>query len=589
MIRKLLILSAMLAGWVLPATAELRSAESADDYFRGIHEAEWNWRVNAIGIDDDADEVRKIRSDFRDASLGGQAAKLDYLERVWNKLDLVPEQSLSSGSRIDYLVYRPQIEALLAKQRFRDYEMPLNSSGGFWGRAQSYARKPYRTESDYRTYISLLRAIPAHFDENIINMRAGLARGFTQPQTVLAGRDAPIAAVAEAKPEETVFYGPFRDMAAGLPKALQEELRAEATMAIHEAVIPSYRGLLAFLRDEYIPGARTTIAAQALPDGSAYYQSKIHEYVTLDLFPDEIHEIGLAEVAKLRIQMNDAMRETDFPGELPEFLEFLRTDPRFYPTSEEELLKEAAWISNRFDSISEQWFGRMPRKRFGIRPMAAETAPFSSYASGGPGYYLINTYDLPSRPLYVLTALTLHEAAPGHAFQMPLAAENSDQPAFRKKVYMSAYGEGWALYCEKLGVEMGLYETPYDLFGMLNYQIWRAARLVVDTGIHAKGWSRERAIAYMKKNTALSIREIESEVDRYISVPGQALSYYLGQLAIEKARAKAQAALGDQFDIREFHDIVLETGSVPLPVLETIVDSYVAGKLAGRGRHPVNR
>jgi uncharacterized protein (DUF885 family) len=571
---------AVLAMLWLPASAmaaaEGAATATAEERFRAIHESEWPWRVREIGIEDDDDEARRIHAEFRDVSAPAQMARQAYLEKVMAQLEGIDPGSLAESTRIDYAVYRAQIEALLARYRYRDYEMPLNSSGGFWSHAAGHARKPYRTEADYRAYLSLLRGLPRYFEQNIANMRSGLQRGFTQPRTVLAGRDAPIAAIADAKPEGTPYYKPFVDMPGAIPAQVQAELRRQARAAIGEAVIPAYRALRDFLRDSYVPGARTSLAAYDLPEGAAYYRSRIREYVTLDLAPEAIHEIGLREVARIRGEMEQAKRASGFDGDLQGFLEFLRTDPQFYPASEKELLKEAAWIANRFDSIAPNWFGRMPRMRFGIRPMPAETAPFSSYAVGGPGYYLLNTYDLISRPLYVLTALTLHEAAPGHAFQMPLAAENSAQPIFRQKVYMSAYGEGWALYCEKLGVEMGMYETPYDLFGMLNYQAWRAARLVVDTGIHAKGWDRARAIAYMQQNTSLNQREIETEVDRYIAVPAQALSYYLGMLAIERERAKAQLALGDRFDIRAFHDAVLEAGSVPLPALEKHVDDYLA-------------
>jgi len=277
------------------------------------------------------------------------------------------------------------------------------------------------------------------------------------------------------------------------------------------------------------------------------------------------------------------MKETGFEGDFPAFLEFLRTDPRFYAKIPEELLRRAAWIAKVFDGKASLFFGFLPRARFAIRPVPDDIAPFYTAGRGGESY-LLNTYDLPSRPLYNLTALTLHESAPGHSFQMAIARENRNQPDFRRFSYISAYGEGWALYCEKLGVEMGMYETPYDRFGMLGYQVWRAARLVVDTGVHTKGWSRQQAIDYLARYTALPEREIASEVDRYISWPGQALSYYLGELAILKAREKAEAALGDRFDIRAFHDAILALGSVPLPVLEARVDRFIAE--GGRGPYP---
>jgi len=366
--------------------------------------------------------------------------------------------------------------------------------------------------------------------------------------------------------------------------ATQAELRSRGEAAIRDAVIPAHAKLLKFLRDEYIPGARTTLAAYDLPDGKAYYQSKIREFVTLDLPPDQIHQIGLAEVARIRARMLDVMQQVGFKGDLPAFLQFLRTDPQFYAKTPQELLNDAAWIAKTFDGKASQWFGRLPRSRFAVKPVPAEIAPFYTGGRGGPGIYLVNTYNLPSRPLYSLPALTLHESAPGHAFQMPLAAENKALPDYRRETYISAYGEGWALYCEALGEEMGMYKTPYETFGMLSYQMWRAARLVVDTGIHSQGWSREQAQRYLHDNTALADHEIETEVDRYIAWPGQALSYYMGELEIRKARAKAEQRLGPKFNIRAFHDAVLELGSVPLPVIDQRVDRLIAA--GGKGPYP---
>jgi uncharacterized protein (DUF885 family) len=290
---------------------------------------------------------------------------------------------------------------------------------------------------------------------------------------------------------------------------------------------------------------------------------------------DEIHRIGLAEMAKIRAEMAVTIAQTGFKGDLPAFLQFLRTDPRFYAKTPEELLMRAAWTAKKFDARAGEYFGYLPRQRFAIKPVPSDQAPYYTAGRGGPGVYLVNTYNLPARALYSLPALTLHESAPGHAFQMPIALEQKGVPPFRR-AYISAFGEGWALYTERLGVEMGIYETPYEVFGMLSYQAWRASRLVVDTGIHAKGWTREQAQAYLSENTALSQHEVETEVDRYISWPGQALSYYLGQMAVMEARAKAEKALGSKFDIRHFHDTVLQLGSVPLPVLAGRIDRFIA-------------
>ncbi|WP_336965619.1 DUF885 domain-containing protein [Sphingobium aquiterrae] len=581
---KVVLALVLLCGAPVPAlaqaavqTAAHEGETAADARFRALYTREWAWRQREIGIEDEDDSNLPIRSRLPDVSAATQEKRRAYLEQVQAALDAIRPAGLSPRVQVDYAVYHAQIEALVARWRFRDWEKPVGSSGGFWNGAARDARRPFRTEQDYLNILSLMRDVPRYFDEQVANMQAGLARGFTAPRATLVGRDKPLAAIAEAaSPQATPFYAPFRDMPATIPAARQAELRAQAVALIRDMVIPAHKKVLAFFRDTYIPGARETLAAEALPDGKAYYRSKIREFVTRDMDPDMIHRIGLEEVAKIQAEMVATMRETGFKGDLHAFFDVLRTDPRFYPTSEEQLLREAAWIAKRFDAKANLWFGRMPRRRFGITPMPAATAPFSTYALGGPGYFLLNTYNLPQRPMYVLTALTLHESAPGHGFQMPLAEENEDQPDFRRKVYMSAYGEGWGLYCEKLGVEMGIYQTPYDLFGMLNYQVWRAVRLVVDTGIHAGGWSRDRAIGYMKDNTSLTDQEITTEVDRYIAGPGQALSYYLGEMAIVDARTRAEKALGSKFDIRNFHDMILELGSVPLPVLAARVDRFIA-------------
>jgi uncharacterized protein (DUF885 family) len=425
--------------------------------------------------------------------------------------------------------------------------------------------------------------IPRYFHEQMDQMRAGMKRGFTPPRVTMQGRDTSITAVTEATPEDSLFYTPFRDMP-GIPPAKQASLRAQALKVIREVVQPAYAELLTFMRSEYVPGMRTTLAAADLPDGRNYYRAKIREFTTLDMDADEIHRLGVAEVQRLHEAMLAAMRETGFNGDFAAFLGFLRSDPRFYAHTPQELLMRAAWVAKRFDGKASQFFGYLPRARFAIKPVPDDLAPFYTAGRGGAGVYLLNTYDLPSRPLYNLTALTLHESAPGHAFQIPIAMEHKDQPSFRQLTYMSAYGEGWALYCERLGLEMGMYDSAYERFGMLGYQIWRAARLVVDTGVHAEGWSRAQAIDYLKQYTALPEHEIGTEVDRYIAWPGQALSYYLGERAILEGRERAEKALGERFNLRAFHDAVLELGSVPLPVLQRRIDRFIAE--GGRGPYP---
>jgi uncharacterized protein (DUF885 family) len=570
--------------WIMAAVCTMEAAaaaDTADARFRAIYTAEWTWREQQFPDNEDAQ--RKIQDHLPKTDPATQAMRLRMWQDVLRKLDAVRSTELSPAEQLNYAVYRPQIETLIASQQFRDYEMPANADTTFWTDLGYTARRPFRTSQDYRNWIAQMKDIPRYFREQTDEMRRGLKRGFTPPQVTMKGRDASITAVTEASPEASLYYTPFKDMP-GIAPAEQASLREQATGTIRDTVQPAYRELLKFMRTEYLPGTRTTLAAYDLPDGRAYYQAKIREFTTLDQDPAAIHAFGESEVERLHQEMLAAMKETGFTGDFAAFLKFLRSDPQFQAKTPQELLMRAAWIAKRFDGKASQYFGLLPRARFAIKPVPDDLAPFYTAGRGGPGLYLVNTYDLPSRPLYNLTALTLHESAPGHAFQLPLALEHKQQPEFRQHTYLSAYGEGWALYCEKLGLEMGMYDTPYDRFGMLNYQIWRAARLVVDTGIHAQGWSRERALAYFHDYTALPEHEIETEVDRYIAWPAQALSYYLGEDAILKARAKAEKALGARFNVRAFHDAVLELGSVPLPVLTARIDRFIAE--GGKGPYP---
>jgi uncharacterized protein (DUF885 family) len=570
-----LALSTLVAPAVAAAPAATHAATKADARFQAIYGAEWQWRVKQR-LAWDEDEPRADGAELPKVDARTQAARLAQWQGVLRRLDGIRPADLSPPGRINYAVYRAQIAAFVEAQRFREYEQPINADSAFWSDIAYIARRPLTTAAEYRAYLGQLGDLPRYFGEELDNMRAGLARGFTPPQVTLAGRDAPLLNIVNAKrPEDTVWYTPFKTMPAAIPADEQARLRAQGVALIDSAVKPAYARALAFFRDEYVPKARTTLAAESLPDGKAYYQSKIVEYTTTSMTAAQIHAIGLSEMAKIRAEMQQTMEKAGFKGDLPAFLGFLRSDPQFYAKTPDELLMRAAWIAKKFDGKADQYFGYLPRRRFAIVPVPPDQAPYYTSARGGPGIYLVNTYDLPARALYSLPALTLHESAPGHAFQMPVALEQHGVPPFRR-AYISAYGEGWALYCERLGSEMGMYETPYETFGMLSYQAWRAARLVVDTGIHAMGWTRAQAQAYLHDNTALSDHEIETEVDRYISWPGQALSYYLGEMAIMEARKKAEAALGEKFDIRAFHDTVLQLGSVPLPVLQARIDTFIA-------------
>jgi uncharacterized protein (DUF885 family) len=414
----------------------------------------------------------------------------------------------------------------------------------------------------------------------------GMERGMTLPQVVLQGIEVTMGTHVVDHVKDSVFYEPVASFPGSIPAAQQSRLRREGTKAIEAGVVPGYRALLEFMTGEYIPGARTTLGASQLPDGRDYYAQRIRHFTTLDLSAQEIHEIGLAEVERIRNEMMKIIAEVEFDGSFAEFLEFLRTDPAFYAKTAEELLKEAPFIAKRMDGKLPGLFGRLPRLPYTVEPVPEHIAP--KYTAGRyvgapvgstqPGRYWVNTYALDTRPLYNLEALSLHEAVPGHHLQISLNQELENLPDFRRHSYLSAFGEGWGLYSEWLGLEAGFYTDPYSNFGRLTYEMWRACRLVVDTGVHAMGWTREQMMEYLASHTALSLHEITTETDRYISWPAQALSYKIGQLKILELRRMAEKQLGERFDVREFHDAVLRNGSIPLSVLEDVIEDYLNEK-----------
>ncbi|WP_239535307.1 DUF885 domain-containing protein [Dyella kyungheensis] len=576
-VKKALRTTWLAAATTLALAAPAWADTNADARFKQIYEQEWAWRNGQSGIASSG-EAQANGSHLDNVDAANQQKRLDYWQKVSNDLDGIDLKQLSPEAQVNYAVYRAQIQNLLAAQKFKQWQMPFNSDSAFWSElGYLLDGDKLRTTQDYQRYVDRLNEVPAYFQQQIDNMRDGLARGFTVPREVLKGRDASISSVSELKdPTQSSFYKPFENMPSSVPAADAAKLRDAAKKAISGKVIPAYANLLTFFHNEYEAKARTTLAAEAMPDGKAFYRQQIIEYTTLDLDPDTIHKMGQEQVAKIHAEMVKTMQDTGFKGSFADFLHFLRTDPQFYAKTPDELLMRTAWVAKQVDAQLGKEFGRLPRQRFAIVPVPADIAPYYTSGRGGAGTYLVNTYDLPSRPLYNMPALTLHESAPGHSLQLALAAEQRGQPEFRRQGYISAYGEGWGLYSEYLGNEMGIYKTPYDRFGYLTYQMWRACRLVVDTGIHHLGWTRQQAIDFMTQNTALSDREIANEVDRYISWPGQALSYELGYLKILELRQKAEQALGTKFDIRHFHDTVLQIGSVPLPVLEKRIERFIA-------------
>lgn len=551
---------------------------AADPQLRALYEADWAWSMREFAQIDDGEGGITDGDRLPSVAPAAQARRMAHWRETLAALDAIPVEQLSEGERVNAAVFRTNLEIAIADARFREWEMPFNSDSSFWSYLAE--RQQLRDAAAYRRYIGRMRDTPRYFREQIANMRAGLARGFSVPRVTLEGRDQSIASFTEANIERNPFYAPFTTMPATIPSAEQEELRREARGVIQSAVIPAYQNLLRFYRDSYLPRARTTIGAREMPDGAAYYAAQIREYTTLDMSAEEVHQLGLREVARIEAEMQAVMREAGFTGSLQDFITFLRTDPQFYARTPDELMMTSAWVAKRTDERIGDVIGLLPRRRFGIVPVPDAIAPFYTAGRGGLRSCMMNTYNLPSRPLYNIPALTLHECAPGHSMQAALAEERDAMPAFRRYTYFSGYGEGWGLYSEYLGIELGIYRTPYENFGRLSYEMWRAARLVIDTGIHQYGWSRDQAIEYLASHTALSRHEVETEVDRYISWPGQALAYKLGELTIRRLRAEAEAALGARFDPRPFHDEILALGSVPLSALEEHMRRYIAARQA---------
>ncbi|UTA47108.1 DUF885 domain-containing protein [Simiduia sp. 21SJ11W-1] len=500
------------------------------------------------------------------------------------RLDAIDTQSLSQTEAVNHQLLRWVLSNSIDANKLFLERIPLNTFYSFYAEAlEASSGLAMQTEQDYRNYISRIEAFGRYFDENLANMREGIRTGFVLPKIVVQGIAPTVRAQVYKDPTQSSLYKPFSELPTSLSAKTRKQLQADGARAIAEVAMPAFKRVADFLEGEYLQAATETLGASQLPGGQAYYRHAIRTYVTLDESPDKIHAIGLAEVARIKAEMQALIKATDFEGSFEDFTEFLRTDPKFYATTPEQLLKEAAFIAKRADYQLPAFFKKLPRMSYGIVPVPAEIAPNYTTASYNPaaiggvrgGAYWLNTHNLNQRPLYELPALTLHEAVPGHHLQGALSQELEDVPHFRRNLYLSAFGEGWGLYAEHLGIEMGMYTTPYEHFGRLSYEMWRACRLVIDTGIHSQGWSRAQALAYLAANTSLSQDNVRAEVDRYISWPGQALSYKMGEIKIRALRAEAERQLGARFDIRDFHDALLSDGALPLSMLEEKMRRFI--------------
>lgn len=496
----------------------------------------------------------------------------------------IQESGLSESDRISLELMRFTLQDQVDEYRFGMHLNPIQADQGFHLNL-NYRIRPLLRPEDAKRYLNTLNAIPQFAAQHFDLMREGLKRGMGQPKVMFEGYEATYEDHIVDDYQESAFYRPFTELPENWDPGFKDSVLLAAKLAINQSVVPAFKSIKTFFEQEYLPNTRTAIGVSETPGGAAFYQNRINYYTTSpDYTAQDIHEIGLAEVARIRGEMQGIIDGLGFEGTFSEFLEFLRTDPQFYVSTPDALLQEARDIAKRIDARLPQFFKTLPRRPYGVSPVPDAIAP--KYTGGryspprsetSSGTYLVNTYKLDSRPLYTLPALTAHEAVPGHHLQGALNQELSERiPAFRRQLYLSAYGEGWGLYSEYLAADMGIYRTPYDRFGQLTYEMWRACRLVVDTGMHALGWSRQQALDYMRQNTALSLHEIRTETDRYIAWPGQALSYKMGEITLRKLRGEAEDALGSKFDIREFHEKILEEGTVTLPILERRVRAYIS-------------
>jgi uncharacterized protein (DUF885 family) len=590
------------AAGIALASGALSAAEpTPSEQFAALLDEHWEFSLRESPLfatetgdhrfDDRLPKVSAADEQRRDAARRGFLARLEAIDR----------ESLSSTDQINYDVFDRSLQNAVREHKFRAHLMPVTDRYGFHIEFPELPRNvPLATLRDYENYIARLGGFAAYAAGYIEIMREGLRQEMTVPHVIMQRFNEPLEAQIVDNPEKSVLYTPLREFPSVVSESEHERLRAAARKAIAEKVVPAYRQFLKFMKEEYVPNCRGTIAASALPNGRDYYRFCVAKFTTLDdLTPEEVHAIGQAEVARIRGEMDAIIRKVKFDGGFAAFTEYLRTDPKFYAKTAEALEKEVAFALKRMDGQLPKLFGRLPRMPYGVRQVPAFIAPQATFAYYQPptgdgrraGFFYINTFQLPSRPLYMIEALSLHEAVPGHHLQIALQQELEHVPNFRKYGGFTAFVEGWALYSERLGLETGFYEDPYSDFGRLTMEVWRACRLVVDTGMHHLGWTREQAIDFMRANSALPIHDIRAEVDRYIGWPGQALAYKTGELKIRELRKAAEAKLGDRFDVREFHDVVLGGGAVPLGILNQTVTAWVDKQLkigdegsAGAGR-----
>ncbi len=575
MLKKLLGAAALFFAGISPALAD-----SLDD----IIADHWAWTLEQNPTFATSLGVRDYDDKLGDASLAAYDAGIKVERSMLARLDELDRGALTAQDRLNYDLLRLELVNNIDASAYGGKYMAITNRYGPHTFVTGLPDDlPFFTEADFKSYVARLAAVPAYMNGAIETLRAGVAAGWTQPCAPMEGYEATIRHHVVDDPADSVLMKPFASRPMTISGRAWKRLKADAEQAILKKAVPALEQFAAFYESEYRPACRADVGASSLPDGAAYYAQRARRFTTTAMTPDEIHELGLSEVARIRAEMDEVISTTGFDGDFKQFQEFLRSDPQFYAKTPLDLMEKNSFVAKKMDGELPKLFTRLPRMPYTLKEIPVEIAEGTTTAyherpagdGSRAGVYRVNTSKLDTRPLYEIEALTLHEAVPGHHFQIALAQE-LDLPAFRKYGGFTAFVEGWGLYAESLGLDVGFYQDPYSNFGRLSYEMWRACRLVVDTGMHAKGWSREEAIAYMQENTALSEHNIAAEIDRYIAWPGQALAYKIGQLKFRDLRRQAAAELGSDFDLRRFHDAVLANGAVPLSVLETmIVDEWL--------------
>jgi uncharacterized protein (DUF885 family) len=582
--KHLLSIAALLPALVaVPTAAQQAPAERLDALF--ADHWEFVLRENPTFATTLGD--RRNADRLESAGLADVERRTAQTRRFLERLRGIPRDSLPPAARVNYDILEIDLRNSIEAADLRLYLIPITNREGFHTSfPQLPDRVPLATVEDYENYTARLSDFRRLVGDYVEVMREGIRAGMVLPRVSVEGIEGTIAPHVVQDAAQSLLYAPFTRFPASVPEAAHARLAAAGRAAVEQGVVPGYAEFLRFMREEYVPATRATTGASDLPNGSEIYAQRVRFYTTLPLTADEVHRTGLGEVARIRAEMEEVIRRTGFSGSFAEFLEFLRTDPRFYVDTPEALMERTSLVLKRMDGELPRLFGRLPRMPYGIKPIPDYIAPrtttaYYSRPSGDgtrAGTYWLNTYDLRSRPTYEIEALSLHEAVPGHHLQIALQQEMEGQPQFRRFGGATAFVEGWALYAEKLGLEVGFYTDPYSDFGRLTYEMWRATRLVVDTGLHSKGWTRQQAIDYMAQNTGLTLLNITNEVDRYIAWPGQALAYKTGEMTISRLRVEAERTLGDRWDVRAFHDVVLGSGAVPLTVLEANVRAWIAAR-----------